>query len=70
MTDIQERFRDYEFCSICKRDVPDNQIRTVTVIEDDRNFTKRICSMCNDCYYKCEVDKKFEKEVTDYVFKK
>ena len=66
MTDIQEQFKDYEFCPICKRDILDNQIKTVVV---QKETVYRVCSMCNDCYRQCESNKDYGEYIANYVFK-
>lgn len=63
--DIQEQFRDYENCAICKRNTPDNEIRTAVAIKEG---VGRVFSICEYCVQKCETDKVFDENVTRYVF--
>lgn len=63
--DIQEQFKDYENCPICKTEVPDSKIRTVVA---RKNNVRRVFSICDDCYQKCQTNETFDKNVNRYVF--
>lgn len=62
---------DFEQCQICEKDYPDNKFIHVAVDNDKTGaeHEKRWLNICCDCREKCRIDSRYEKFVTDQVFK-